>query len=422
MTVKKEVFWNNFKTYFEERPGIAITGLIILGLAVVYGVAFLLPEIAVSPKSVPNVTDRIQLQNGIRSALLPGLAAALFLATAYFSLRQLRMTASQVAIGQRQLEVAREAQAIERFSRSVEHLGHVELEVRIGGLYSLEQLALNDKTYAAQVTEIIAAYIRGHSPWPPRLPGQYIVGAKIRDIPDLRIRAIDIQVGLDIIGHLLSSGTLDNFGSLDLSHADLRNSDLSNRKLSETRFDYSCLVGSNMHETILDESSFVDVDLREVYAENAKLRRVWLRGDVKIRAANFWGADFTDSDLLHLDLRGAELRRAKLERARLSYSDFSDASLHEADLKSADISRCKFAGAYLHGANLDECRWRIDQPPDFTNALADEETRWPHGFDPIAGGVGMTCLVPNVLRILGEMPIRVASPAERLKHDRGDTV
>ena len=37
------------------------------------------------------------------------------------------------------------------------------------------------------------------------------------------------------------------------------------------------------------------------------------------------------------------------------------------------------AGAYLAGVNLAEA--------DLTGAVADKDTRWPEGFDPVAAGV-----------------------------------
>jgi hypothetical protein len=41
----------------------------------------------------------------------------------------------------RQLQISREGQVTDRFTRAVDQLGHPEVDVRLGGIYALERIA-----------------------------------------------------------------------------------------------------------------------------------------------------------------------------------------------------------------------------------------------------------------------------------------
>ena len=71
---------------------------------------------------------------------------------------------------------------------------------------------------------------------------------------------------------------------------------------------------------------------------------------------------------------GAHLSRAKLSRANLERANLYGARLSKADLSKADL-----AGANLTRTAL---TWA-----DLSGAFADQSTRWPEGFDPVAAGV-----------------------------------
>ena len=89
----------------------------------------------------------------------------------------------------------------------------------------------------------------------------------------------------------------------------------------------------------------------------------WGRG-ADLRWANLMAADLMRADLYEADLRWANLRGANLSGADLRWADLRGADLHEADLHGADLR-----GADLSGADLYEAIW-------------NEYTIWPNGFDP----------------------------------------
>ena len=80
------------------------------------------------------------------------------------------------------------------------------------------------------------------------------------------------------------------------------------------------------------------------------------------------GADLGGAHLVSADLSGADLSGANLFGADLSWTELQGADLQGADLRRADLT-----GTSLQGVNLVE-------------ALYDEYTRWPGGYDPVPSG------------------------------------
>ena len=81
---------------------------------------------------------------------------------------------------------------------------------------------------------------------------------------------------------------------------------------------------------------------------------------------------------------GAYLPEANLSRANLSGSHLFNAYLTDANLTDANLTDANLAEAYLFGADLtgaDLTRANL------VRALADSDTRWPNGFDPVSAGV-----------------------------------
>lgn len=84
---------------------------------------------------------------------------------------------------------------------------------------------------------------------------------------------------------------------------------------------------------------------------------------------NLGSVDYSGRNLSRQDLSGAYLIGAYLIGA-----DLSGADLTEADLTGARLSGARLSGADLIGARL-------------SGAIADSETIFPDGFDPVDAGV-----------------------------------
>jgi pentapeptide repeat protein len=262
---------------------------------------------------------RFTLQNDFRGQLIQTLAGLIVITGAIATWQQIR--------------IAHEGQITERFTRAIDHLGSDKLDVRLGGIYALERIALNSPADRTGITSILGAFVRGHAPWLPGAPSgpAHPTPDVDQSLPWLTNRAIDVQTAM---------------------HALARRPEYADEPrllLSRT-------------------------DLRGVYLYQPRLERVIMRHANLARA---WipGAQLDNSQLVDTDLRHANLQEAHLARA-----DLRSAYLQEADLRNAVLSEADLRGANLTGTILDDA--------DLTGVIADNTTIWPAGFTAPAQGNG----------------------------------
>ena len=185
----------------------------------------------------------------------------------------------------RTLEITREGQITERFTRAIDQLGHARLDVRLGGIYALERIVHDSPDDRVAIGAVLTALIRSHAPWPPSLPGQYLETAPIDQVPKLQSRAPDVQAGLWVLGR---GGFADALGEgqwLDLSAVDLRRADLRNARLGDVDLRFA--------------------GLQRAYLGGAQLRGAYFNGS-HLEGARFFSADLEGANLDGTYLRGAE--------------------------------------------------------------------------------------------------------------------
>lgn len=263
-----------------------------------------------------------QLQNNVRGTVLQAIAGVLVIAGA--------------AATWRQVQVNREGQLTERFTRAVDHLGSDNRDVRIGGMYALERVARNSPDDRDTIQFLLATFVRTHAPWAVGAPDgpEHPTPVVDESVPWLQVRAPDIQAALDILGRVPCS---KNRPRLYLSRVDLRSLQLHRARL-------------------------VDTQLR-----HANLARAWLRG-VRMDRSDLKGTDLRRANLEAAVFAGANLSGVQFAGARARRVDFRGADLTGADLSGADLCGADFRGANLTGAAV-------------TGAIADAATSWPDGFD-----------------------------------------
>jgi hypothetical protein len=270
--------------------------------------------------------DRLKLRNDARASLLQsilqglgGLAVALGVVVTW---RQLQ---HNISYTREQHALAREGQITERFTTAINQIGDDKIDVRMGGIYALDRIARESTTDRPPIAEVLSAYVRGHSPWPPSQQHQPRIDASITDLPRLQAQTPDVQAAMTV----LASGNYQKDGQwLRLRDVDLRRANLSAAKLKRADFE-----GSN-------------------------LERAWLRG------ANLEYASFYKADLEAADLQEACMKDVSFFGATLKNANLKDADLEGADLRGADLD-----GADLIGALMNRAR-------------ADSSTQWPSGFEP----------------------------------------
>jgi hypothetical protein len=253
----------------------------------VIGVVFLLWLILLAPKllvparsdaSLQDVTDpakrheledaRLKLQNDVRTTLLQAIGGAVIALGAFFTYRQ--------------LEVNREGQITERFTRAIDQLGNDkgQLDVTLGGLYALERVAKDSPADRATIAEVLTAYVRGHAPWPPPAPGQHVEGTALDHLPSLQERCPHVQAAMTVLARMPTGDR----GVLDLQGTDLRKANLAAVHLKQASFGNAHLEGAWLYGAHMET-----VDLIKAHLEGAQL----------------FGADLERTILLHAHLKGA---------------------------------------------------------------------------------------------------------------------
>ena len=261
-----------------------------------------------------------QLQNGLRTALLQFATGLVVVIGAMATWRQ--------------VQVNREGQLTDRFTRAVDQIGSDKVDVRIGGVYALERIAKNSPDDRDTVQFILGAFVRNSAPWNETTEGYEHPTAVVEARPWLQVSAPDVQTAVGVLARRIFAPNdrenrrgFPDGTNLYLSRVDLRGVQVHRGSLVNARFRY------------------------------ANLARSWMRGTA-----------FDHSDLKSADLRGSFLRETSFVDANLALALLSGADLRDADLRRADLRGTDLTDADLTGANLDGAR-------------SDATTSWPADFD-----------------------------------------
>jgi uncharacterized protein YjbI with pentapeptide repeats len=293
--------------------------------------------------------DRRKLQNDVRTALLQAVVGGAVLVGVLFTWQQQQATSRQVAD---QLAVARQGQVGERFSRAVDQLGSGSIDVRLGGLYELEQLARQAPERRLVIIEVVAAFVREHARPPATSTGPQANAPPSAEAP---APPQDVAAALTILGR---RPIHDGDPRVDLSRVKLGGLNLVEVRLRDAHLDRADLRGADLR----------GADLRGAVFDFADLR------GTNVRAADLRGAHLGFPDLRGADLRGADLRGAVFDGADLRGAVFDGANLRGTTIGLSDLRGADLRGAHLRGADL-------------YGARADRLTQWPEGFDWRGAGV-----------------------------------
>jgi len=159
----------------------------------------------------------------------------------------------------------------------------------------------------------------------------------------------------------------------------------------------SVLVRNRLPDSRVRDGEYVQSPLRRAPDAQAALTALCRRPLSDDRPlAEGGGLNLTHTDLRRADLVGADLRRANLRHAHLEGADLREANLQDANLAFANLdsfmpSNQNFQrGADLRKTNL--CGAQLKDSRNLSialieDAVADDLTTWPDGFDWRAAGV-----------------------------------
>lgn len=245
-----------------------VGALVLLG-ALLALIVFLPPRVVEHPKDL-SPADWLKAVQDLRTTILQGLGGVALIGTLYFSARTLRLN--------------RRGQLTERFTKAVDQLGSEKLAVRLGGIFALEQIAVDSKELHWPAMEVLTAYLREHAP--------VDTSAEVPTAAEKRL-AVDHQAIATVIGRRRAKHDPD---------------------------------GQRLE---LQETDLAGVQWRGAYLQGANLFRTNLAG-AYLRFAHLEGAGLERTNLSH-----ARLERAYLGGARLEGANLTSALLVNTDLSAA---------------------------------------------------------------------------------------
>jgi uncharacterized protein YjbI with pentapeptide repeats len=311
------------------------------------------PQRLIDPRGLSR-TDWLTHVESLRATILQGLGGLVLLSTLYFTARTLRLN--------------RRGQLTERFGKAVEQLGSEKLAVRLGGIYALEQIALDSAELHWAVVEVLAAFLRENTN----------TRAKPTSAGEERV-ATDVQAIVTVLGRRPErrrreeqkrGRRLQLFG-VSLPGAEMVDAHLEHAQLTEARLDGAGLLrahlrGAWLHRTELSGAVLAWADLRDA----------WLGG-----------SRLDGTDLRHALLHGADLGAVEYPpgtRARRSrYRELpTGARLEDTILRHANLEGADLRGADLRGAT-DLLRAQVDAAHiDSSTVLPDHLVLPPENADP----------------------------------------
>jgi len=295
--------------------------------------------------------------NSVRSTLVQGLVGLAALTGILVAWQQLQTDRDRARTDReqltQQLELTRQGQVAERFTRALDQLGSTKLEQRLGGIYGLERIAKDSQTTRLQVFEVLAAYVRQHAPRDTK-------AVESRQVANMRDRAPDVQATLTVLGRRT---VMKDDPPLDLRRTDLRGADLT---------------GAQLQHALLGDAQLQLADLGGAHLQDANLVRGQLQG------VNLGGAELQGANLVGAQLQGANLGSAQLQDGNLGGAQLQRADLGDAQLQSANLAGAQLQGATLRGAQLQGATLRGAHLQGTQDSVG---TAWPAGFDWKAEGV-----------------------------------
>lgn len=260
---------------------------------------------------------------------------------AWSALRQARTATDR---HREQTRADQQRRLTESFSKAVEQLSSDKTEARLGGIYTLERLAIeaiaqvrsppgrrrrNDTRSADPVSDLywtvmetLTAFVRERARWEepeppePEMAAQSDLGQSASRSDQARQQpptpATDIAAVLEVLRRRPDAGHEREWRRnwcLDLRMTDLRG---------------AALGGAHLNYAFL----------REAHLEGAELRGADLSGAI-LNAAHLQGARFAGAQLKLASLRETHLERADLRGAKLERADLRRAHLQGADLRFA---------------------------------------------------------------------------------------
>ena len=350
------------------RRVLSITGAVLVLAGFVWlwwqGVPALYGSAELAPDTKLTAADQLKAITDTRTALLAGLAAAGALGTFWLNARTQRFTAETLRISEANFQLAERSQKesfklaerghlTDRYTKAIAQIGDDKLDVRLGGIYALEQLATDSENAGDQATlvEVLSAFVRVHSDplYQSANPADEGYRRAAAEGP-----AVDVQAAVTVLGRLPARSETKIVGP-NFTGAWLSKADLARANLSEANLNQATLAEADLAEAILTKAKLNKANLVEADLTKADLTGARLEGAIMTKA-KLNEANLVEAGLTKADLTGARLGEATLTGARLGEATLTGANLDRADLTGARLDRADLTGADLMQADLTGAR------------------------------------------------------------------
>jgi uncharacterized protein YjbI with pentapeptide repeats len=295
--------------------------------------------------------DKTIIQNGAYTNLVQALGGLVLSMTAWVGYQNFR-------VGEKNLKVSEDKQVTERFSKSIEHLGNSQIDIRLGGIYALEQIAIDSAKYHWTTVEILSAFVREKcqldnvSPPAGNLEKTSLAeqSEQKTSVPTYQKVGVDIQAAMTVLGRRKvaqdpSGKRIDlrnvSLPFIEIQGANLNGAELDGANLNGANLSGAKLIGSNLIGANLNGAELSRANLSEANLNGAYLSRANLSG-AKLIGAYLIEVKLNGTCLIEANLRGANLRGAILCRADLREANLNWANLCEADLINIKVQDTKF--------------------------------------------------------------------------------
>jgi hypothetical protein len=279
-----------------------IVGAILALAALALLVVWLVPRFQARRWAAQGIEGRelAELENGARATVVQVVGGVALILT--FVATWLQISDTRKATD-RTLRLTATQQETERFTRAVDQLGSDRVEVRVGGIYGLQQTAEDSPPRRSAVAHLMLAFLRSHHPL-PRGKGARLRAVEervtyVKEYPDIAagpcelatVRAWpDTQAALTVLLQLRA----DLREPLDLSSVDLIGVRAPGGDFTGADLQFTALAGAYLPDATFDKAKVYDSDLRLACVRGARFddAYVFLIGG-KAASADLSGADFS---------------------------------------------------------------------------------------------------------------------------------
>ncbi|MGD9529055.1 pentapeptide repeat-containing protein [Pseudonocardia sp.] len=252
---------------------------------------------------VPDPANRAGVEATTRTGMIAGLAGLAALGS--------------LALTTRTYRLAQQGQLTDRYTKAVEQLGDDKLDIRLGGIYALERIAVDSTRDHPTIVEVLSAYVREHTApvqrmrpaTQPSYGGEVAAragAASRRRRPRTAHPPISpqhVKLGSDVQAALTVLGRLP--GRPGVTRADLSGANLTGAWLEGANLTGALLLGANLTGAALIEANLTEAQLGMANLTEANLRLANLTG------AWLGGANLTKTRLGGANLGGASLGGAE---------------------------------------------------------------------------------------------------------------